>query len=295
MKENERHPPLKTEQFGKKFPTDRRWKRIEAVAEKLADIIFPPDIYCIACGKPIPRGRLYSLCSRCLQEIAWANGRLCRSCGKLLEDWYPADLCGECINRKRSFDRGVTCMQYRETERKMIRDFKYRGKSYLARKLSEIIFDKIMAEGLEFDIIIPVPMYAAKERERGYNQAALLGRYLRQRTGIPCRTDCLFRIRPTAPMNKLGLRERKRNLDGAFEVSDAGRRILPGKRVFLIDDIYTTGTTAERCSEKLKSAGAADVTAASLASGINQRELPAAAGSREMSDDARDVWKSPQK
>ena len=152
-----------------------------------------------------------------------------------------------------------------------------------------------MAEGLEFDIIIPVPMYAAKERERGYNQAALLGRYLSQRTGIPCRTDCLFRIRPTAPMNKLGLRERKRNLDGAFEVSDAGRRILPGKRVFLIDDIYTTGTTAERCSEKLKSAGAADVTAASLASGINQRELPAAAGSREMSDDARDVWKSPQK
>ena len=242
------------------------------------DFVFPPDIYCIACGSPIPRGRLYSLCSKCLQEISWANGHLCKCCGKQLEDWYPADLCGECINRKRSFDRGVTCMQYREIERKMIRNFKYRGKSFMARKLSEIIFDKIMAEGLEFDIIIPVPMYAAKEKERGYNQSALLGKYLSGLTGIPCRTDCLCRVRPTVPMNRLGLQERKRNLDGAFQVSDIGCRILKGKRIFLVDDIYTTGTTAERCSETLKAAGAADVTAASLASGLNQRELPPAAG-----------------
>lgn len=250
----------------------REWMR--TAAEKAADIIFPPNIYCMACGVPIRPDEPYSLCSRCLQEISWANGKLCRVCGKLLEDWYPVNICGECVNRTRNFDRGVTCMQYREIERKIIRDFKYRGKSFLSRKLSEIICDKILAEGLEFDIIVPVPMYAAKERKRGYNQAALLGRYLGLRLGVPCQSDFLYRIRDTAPMSRLGLRDRKRNLDGAFSVSEAAGREIPGRRILLIDDIYTTGTTAEHCSGLLKSRGAAEVYIASLAAGINQRELP---------------------
>lgn len=253
-------------------PSRHHWMRI--AAEKAADIIFPPNIYCIACGAPIYPEEPYSLCSHCLQEISWANGKLCKVCGKLLEDWYPVDICGECVNRSRSFDRGITCMQYREIERKMIRDFKYRGKSFLSRKLSEIIYDKIMAEGLEFDIIVPVPMYAGKKRKRGYNQAELLGKYLGRRLGVPCLSNILSRIRDTAPMSKLGLRDRKRNLDGAFLVSESAKREISGRRILLIDDIYTTGTTAEHCSKLLKSRGAAQVYIASLAAGINQKELP---------------------
>lgn len=195
-------------------------------------------------------------------------------CGKLLEDWYPADICGECANRARSFDRGITCMQYRDMEKTLIRDLKYRGKKYLSRKLSEIIFDKIMAVGCEFDIIIPVPMYPAKEKERGYNQSALLGRYLGKLSAAECRTDILYRVRSTAPMNRLGAKERKRNLDGAFSVSEEGRKFLSGKRVLLIDDIYTTGTTMEHCSQLIRACGASEIIAVSLAAGINQRELP---------------------
>ena len=75
-------------------------------------------------------------------------------------------------------------------------------------------------------------------------------------------------------MSRLGLRDRKRNLDGAFSVSEAAGREIPGRRILLIDDIYTTGTTAEHCSGLLKSCGAAEVYIASLAAGINQRELP---------------------
>ena len=254
--------------------TKKVYSGIKKAADRLADTIFPPNIYCIACGRPIRPEDVYSLCPECRQNINWANGKLCRVCGKLLEDWYPRDICGECANRSRSFDSGVTCMQYRQLERRIIKDFKYKGKSYLARKLSEIIFDKITAMGCKFDIIVPVPMYPAKEKKRGYNQAALLGKYLGERTKTPFRSDCLLRVRQTAPMNQLGARERKKNLDKAFQVKDTAKSCLFGKRVLLIDDIYTTGTTAEHCSEVLKACGASEVIIVTIAAGVNQRELP---------------------
>ncbi len=256
-----------------------RWSALlKKAAKQLAEAVFPSNIYCIACGRPIQPYEVYSLCDECLQEIRWVNGKMCRVCGKPLEDWYPADICGECANRERSFDRGVTCVLYDETERRIIRDFKYRGKSYLAEKLAEIIYDKISAVGCEFDIIIPVPMYSEKERERGYNQAALLGRFLGEMTGTECRCDCLLRVRSTVPMNRLGARDRRKNLDGAFEVTSPGKKLLSGRRVLLIDDIYTTGTTAEHCSELLKECGAVSVTVATVAAGRNQRVLPQVKG-----------------
>ena len=264
----------KTEREAEEKRKGNLFRLLQKTAALLADAVFPPDIYCIACGRPIPAGEVYSLCSECLQVILWANGKLCRICGKPLEDWYPRDICGECANRERSFDRGITCVQYGTAERKILRDFKYRGKSWLARELAEIIYDKISAVGLEFDIIIPVPMYAAKEKERGYNQAALLGMFLGRLSERECRRNCLLRIRDTVPMNKLGARERRKNLDGAFRVTAEGRRIFPGKRILLIDDIYTTGTTAEHCSALMKACGALDVTVATVASGRNQRKLP---------------------
>ncbi len=243
------------------------------LADKVADFVFPPDIYCISCGRPIAAGSLYSLCDDCLQEIRWANGKLCRVCGKLLEDWYPRNICGTCANQEHSFDRGVSCVQYGENERQIIADFKYRGKSYLARTLSEILYDKISALGFDFDFIIPVPMYAPKEKKRGYNQAALLGRYLGQRMGKICRTDCLYRVRETVPMSKLGARERRRNLDNAFEVSRRGAQFIRGKCVLLIDDIYTTGTTAEHCASLLKAHGCREIIVASVAASKNQKIL----------------------
>ena len=145
-------------------------------AGRIADLVYPPDIYCICCGRDIQPGRLYSMCDDCLSDINWANGKLCASCGKPLEDWYPDMYCSECINKDRRFDAGVTCFQYKEAERMMIREFKYHGKSYMARNLSEILFDKVVAVSAGCDILVPVPMFKKKEKKRGYNQAALLAK-----------------------------------------------------------------------------------------------------------------------
>ncbi len=144
----------------------------------------------------------------------------------------------------------------------------------MARKLAEIIFDKITAVGYNFDIIIPVPMYYKKERERGYNQAELLSRFLGEYTGISVVTDCIFRIRQTAPMNKLGSRDRKKNLDGAFELDSERASVVYNRTVLLVDDIYTTGTTMNHCSRLLRDAGAKRIVIAAVAAGFNQRKLP---------------------
>lgn len=245
-------------------------------AGHIADLVYPPDIYCICCGRDIQPGRLYSMCDDCLSDINWANGKLCASCGKPLEDWYPDMYCSECINKDRRFDAGITCFQYKEAERMMIREFKYHGKSYMARNLSEILFDKVVAVGAGCDILVPVPMFKKKEKKRGYNQAALLAEFTAKRLGLPYCADAIERTRNTAPMNRLDARERRRNLENAFKVTEAGRTAVNGRRVMLVDDIYTTGTTTEHCAEALKQVGAAEVTVLSLAAGRNQRELPQA-------------------
>ena len=248
-------------------------KAASAAAEDMAQLVFPSDIYCLGCGIPIPAGRLYSMCDSCLSEISWANGKICAACGKPLEDWYPDIYCSECINVDRVFDGGATCFQYRDLERKIIADFKYHGKSYMSRSLSEIMYDRLVAADTDCQLLVPVPMYREKERSRGYNQAALLAEFTAERLGVPW-FRALERVRSTVPMNKLSAAERKKNLDDAFRVTDRGREWISGKHVMLVDDIYTTGTTAGKCAEVLKAAGADRVTVLSLAAGRNQRELP---------------------
>lgn len=252
-----------------------------AAAGAVAELVFPPDIYCISCGSPIPTGRLYSLCGHCVDTIHWANGKLCAACGRALEDWYPDRYCSECIGTQRRFDEGITCFQYQEQEREIIRSLKYHGKSFLARPLSEIMADRLQALPGAWDLVIPVPMYWKKEKQRGYNQADLLARFTAQRLGIPYSRQLLVRTRSTAPMNRLSARERRHNLDGAFAVTQKGREQIRGRRILLADDIFTTGTTADRCAEVLKEAGCSQVTLLSLAAGRNQRELPPVPGISE--------------
>ncbi|MBR5228588.1 MAG: ComF family protein [Firmicutes bacterium] len=227
------------------------------------------------CGKPLKRGSLYSLCESCVSDVKWANGRFCRYCGKILEDWYPDDVCGECKNNERAFDSGITCFQYTDMERLLIKEFKYHGKSYMARNFAEMLQDKIHAlyDTVPFDMVIPVPMFAAKEKKRGYNQAALLAGYTAERLDISFRGDVLLRVKNTAPMNRLGISDREKNLKDAFRLRYGTEQLVCGRHILLVDDIYTTGATAQQCSKILKQAGASKVTVLSLASGRNQRPL----------------------
>ena len=108
----------------------------------------------------------------------------------------------------------------------------------------------------EIDEIMPVPLHPSRKRMRGYNQAEILAAELSIRTGIPLRNNALFRIKKTVPQKELDDEGRRRNLMGAFGVSTDW---IPCRNVLLIDDIYTTGSTVERCAKMLKKAGVQNV------------------------------------
>lgn len=240
--------------------------------EGFLDLIYPDNIYCISCGNIIDDSRPYALCDTCVRILKWANGRTCSCCGKILEEGYGADLCTDCTDLDHVFEKGFTCTEYGSMEREMLHQFKYKDKAYLGRKLAEIMWDRIQEEGINPDLILPVPMFGRKERKKGYNQAAVLAACLAAFMEKPFTGKLLIRIKETDAMNSLGAADRRRNISEAFAVRVNQKNILQGKTVLLVDDIFTTGSTADACSLTLLEAGAAKVFLFTFAAGANLKK-----------------------
>jgi ComF family protein len=238
----------------------------------LLELVFPSNIYCISCGEPIFEGELYALCQSCMEKIIWANQRSCRKCGKILQDWYQPELCMDCSYIGHSFTQGFCCVQYGEQERQLIHQLKYNGKGYIGRKMAEIMKDRIALEDLDIQVVIPVPIHRLKLRERGYNQAGLIARHLAAEMKLPYSEKLLIRIRETEPMNQLKPRDRRRNMAGAFAAGSHAKEAVADKSILLIDDIFTTGSTVDACSDVLLSLGARAVYVLVLAAGANEKQ-----------------------
>lgn len=173
-------------------------------------------------------------------------------------EYENQEYCADCRGKDSYITQGRALWIHREPVPGAIYRFKYHNKrrygSLFAREMAECCGGWIKEQGIE--VIVPVPLHPSKKRKRGFNQAEILAKGLAEATGIPVRTDILFRIKKTKPQKKLGPRERKENLKGAFAVSALWKA---DRNVLLIDDIYTTGSTAERCACMLKKAGAENV------------------------------------
>lgn len=212
-------------------------KKIGILIERLLDLLFPPALYCNCCGNLIDETRTYHLCDHCIEHIHWDG-----------EDIREVDGL-----------KMLRCVQYSLYERTLIFSLKYNGKKYIARDIGQIMADRLALAEVDFDIIVPVPMYASKERQRGFNQAALMGRYLGKLVGKPCIDHALVRLEQTRPMRGLSPSERQENIKGKFAINKKYVKMLEEKRVLLIDDFYTTGSTARECQRALQEANPADV------------------------------------
>ncbi|MDE8735057.1 ComF family protein [Eubacteriales bacterium DFI.9.88] len=240
------------------------------IIETGLELLYPSNIYCISCGSIIDKTRPYALCDECIEKFHWLGKKTCRKCGKILEESYRRDLCWDCRTYGHDFDRGYTCVQYGLYERGVLLDYKYKGKSYIGRKLGDVLYDRMRLEEEDFDLIAPVPMYGKKQAQRGFNQAAVMASRLAWRMGTPCVANLLIRRRRTLPMKGLGAFERQQNLEGAFAAAPGNHYKLEDRRILLVDDIYTTGSTMDACSRVLREAGAKEIHVLSFACGANK-------------------------
>lgn len=141
-----------------------------------------------------------------------------------------------------------------------IRLLKYHGVRRLSIPLSELLLELQMPE---IDVVIPVPLYKKRLKERGFNQSALIARNISKRINKPLLINSLIKIRDTLPQVGLNVNERRRNVKGAFSVRDA--RGIYKKNILLIDDVLTTGSTVRECSKVLKKAGAENIHVITIA------------------------------
>jgi len=196
------------------------------------------------------------------------EGTCCRRCGDpvlVFEDPVPppAFLCDECRHHPRPFDRCRSAGIYDGALREAIHRVKFDGETALARSLGRWLARSLPGEAAEADLVTPVPLHPRKIRERGFNQSEFLSGAVAAAASLPHRPGLLRKTTPTRSQTGLGRRDRRRNLRGTFSLP-AGAAVA-GKRVLLVDDIYTTGCTVEECARVLRRAGARGVRVLTLA------------------------------
>ena len=220
--------------------------------EAVISILFPRR--CPVCGEIAePKGE--KICPECRKKLSFVSGPCCLKCGKELET-QDTEYCLGCRKGKRSFEFGAALLNYNEISARSMAQIKYQDRreylDYYSEEMVRRLGHRISRMKAQF--LVPVPVHPARKRQRGYNQAEELAVRLGKLTGIPVYTQALVRIKKTAPQKELTAGERLKNLEKAFAVR---KEFLPPgtEGVILVDDIYTTGSTAEACSRVLKSAG----------------------------------------
>jgi ComF family protein len=232
------------------------------------DIVFPP--LCHLCKAPLPGGGELHLCAPCLDAVPFIDSPLCPRCGVPFATEGGADhLCGACMATPPPYAAARAAMLFAGPVRELVHRFKYDRKVHLRRPLGLLTMGRLgdFIAAQRADLVVPVPLHPRRLRERGYNQAILLGELLARRWRLPLSRRCLRRVRWTAPQITLTAAERSVNVRGAFAVTEAGR--IEGKRLVLVDDVYTTGSTVCECARVLHRAGAAAVIVVTAARAID--------------------------
>jgi ComF family protein len=247
---------------------------VKKLTKGALDLLYPPSLYCMACGNLIDASRPYALCDACLERFRWANGATCAKCGRIIDEGARDGLCADCGNvdadGARAFEKGFVCVEYADC-REIMHGFKYGGRTYYGEYMARVMRDRLMrgerAERPPVDLLSPVPMHKKKERRRGYNQADVLGGLLARLLELPYDGGLLERTRETGVMSRLSAEERGANVRGAFALARGRENSARGLRIMLVDDVFTTGSTINACAETLLDAGAASVSFVAFASG----------------------------
>lgn len=246
---------------------------LKGILTGIADVIFPPR--CITCAVILEEHGPLPFCPPCEAGIRYIRSPLCTLCGIPFSPEAGEDrLCGECLITRRPFAVARAVALYEDTLLTAIHLFKYRGRIGIGSVLGNIMAD--FAGGMwdmdTFSVIMPVPLHRKRLRKRGFNQALILARRIAHRFTLPLDFMTLRREVFTEPQVGLGHAERDLNIRGAFTVRKPER--VAGKRILLVDDVYTTGSTLAECAGTLLDAEAASVAVLTLARTFRDHDIP---------------------
>lgn len=228
---------------------------VAAGGRALLDLLLPPQ--CLTCDQPV--GAPGQFCAACFRKTAFISAPCCDACGRPFETAGRGELCAACEARPPAWDAARAALMYDDQARRVLLPFKYHDRTEVARALAPLMARAGGVLLARADLLVPVPLHRWRLLGRRYNQSALLAQALARDSGRPAVLDLLRRVRRTPPLNRLSPRRRLAVLEGAFDVDPRRRAVVQDARVLLIDDVLTTGATAEACARALLEAGAGGV------------------------------------
>jgi ComF family protein len=216
---------------------------------------------CLVCRETLHRPLFGPVCEKCWKGLPSLSPPFCPRCALPYAAEVAAGLCGPCRGKRR-FRLARAAGPYEGALREVLHHFKYRGRFRLARALGRLAFERCLREGpLAGEALVPVPLHKRRRRERGYDQAQLLAEAIGAAAELPL-ARALVKVKDRPPQSTLGLAGRRRNAAGAYR---AGKALVVGKRLILVDDVMTSGATAEACARALRRAGARSVDVLTVA------------------------------
>ena len=227
---------------------------VAAPVLKLVALALPPR--CPGCGEVVDADHRF--CAPCWSRLTLIAPPWCAACNLPFEfDRGPDALCAACLAAPPAHDGVRAAVAYGPAARALALKLKYGGRTAYAATAARLMA-RLMPEDAE--LLVPVPLHRWRIWGRGFNQAALIARELSRLGGVTAELDLLRRVKATPVLRGLGARGRARAVAGAFGVAPGAREALKGRAVVLVDDVYTSGATADACVRVLKRAGAARVT-----------------------------------
>jgi ComF family protein len=226
------------------------------------DLVTPSQ--CLSCGVPV--GEPASLCIACWAKLQHLDEPVCDMLGTpFAYDQGPGTLSAAALANPPEWDRSRAAVGFDDASRGLVHALKYEDRQEAGLLMARLMARAARSLVAEADVLVPVPLYRWRLWQRRFNQSAFLAQEIAALTAKPWRADVLYRRRRTASQVGLDPAARRKNVKGAFVVAPKAVTHIVGKTVLLVDDVRTTGATAEACALALKAAGAARVTLVSFA------------------------------
>ena len=228
---------------------------MRSLIKALKSLIF--SNYCLICKENIYGNGYY--CVNCIDSFDFVTQECCRICLFPSKDRSNiSDTCMGCIQNRPLFSKISCPFYYNDNLKNLVAEFKYHSKTYLVRFFADIIYKRSLVLFLESDVICPIPLHYLRQRQRKFNQSALLADKICRLANVEHKylADLLIRVKNNKPQMTLKAKQRAKNVRNIFEINPKYQNLLKGKKILLVDDVITTMETVNEASRMLKKCNA---------------------------------------